>query len=307
MNDMTKPTMTEMAAILQAHPDFQVLRRFVPRDSYGTAPDGVVLSKGIILDTETTGRDANNDKIIELGMIKFEFCAETGRVFRITDTYNGLEDPGMPISPEATAVNGITDDMVKGQTLDDARVEEMVADADIIIAHNSRFDRAFMERRMPIFKGKAWGCSLQQVRWEDEGLGSAKLDYLCYKFGFFFEAHRAEADCRALLEMLQCELPVSKVPVLKLIIDSYRNVEVNIAAIGAPFEAKDLLKGRGYRWDPNEKFWHIGLADDAARESEMEWLRTVVHRGKNFRVGVLKIDAFSRFSDRPSVRESVYA
>ena len=36
-------------------------------------------------------------------------------------------------------------------------------------------------------------------------LGSAKLDYLLSRFGFFFEDHRAMADCRAVLHLLSPE------------------------------------------------------------------------------------------------------
>jgi hypothetical protein len=37
------------------------------------------------------------------------------------------------------------------------------------------------------------------VPWAEEGWGSAKLDYLLSRFGFFFDDHRAMADCRAVL------------------------------------------------------------------------------------------------------------
>lgn len=295
----------QAARILAESNDYRLIRRFNSRDSYGNAPEGVKLAKGIILDTETTGRDPNKDKIIELGMILFEYDPVTGQAFRILDTYNALEDPGMPIPPEASSVNGITDDMVAGLRLDDAAIENMVLDADILIAHNSQFDRAFLERRMPVFMNKPWGCSRMQINWEKEGIGSQKLDYIAYRFGFFYEAHRAEADCRALLEMLQQTLPTSQVTGLKSILNEYRKAEISLAAVGAPFDAKDVLKARGYRWDPNEKFWHTRVTDETF-DAEVDWIRTTIYGGKNFRVSINKVDAFNRFSDRPVQREVIY-
>ena len=74
--------------------------------------------------------------------------------------------------------------------------------ANLIIAHNASFDRRFLERRFPGFIDKPWACSAGQVPWAEEGLGSRKLDYLLSRFGFFYDGHRAMADCHAVLHLL---------------------------------------------------------------------------------------------------------
>lgn len=242
----TKAELENLAQILEAHPDFKVTRRFVERDGY-SFPDGRELAKGVVIDTETTGLDLGEDKIIEIGMVAFEFDRETGEVFRILDTYNGLEDPKIPIPTDSYAVHGISDAMVAGQSFDGSRVAALVQEAEVIIAHNSGFDRPFLEARFPLFAKLAWGCSLAQINWKDLGLGSLKLDYIAYRCGFFFEAHRAEADCRALLEILQFTLPYSEVRPLKLLIDRYSLKNYKVWANGSKFETKDVLKARAYR------------------------------------------------------------
>jgi DNA polymerase-3 subunit epsilon len=78
----------------------------------------------------------------------------------------------------------------------------LVDGAALVIAHNSRFDRSFLEQRFPIFENLPWGCSFAQVNCVAEGLGVQKLHYIAFQFGFFFDALRAEADCMALLNRL---------------------------------------------------------------------------------------------------------
>lgn len=244
----TEMAVEEATRLLDAHPDFKVIRRILPRQAYARN-DGRVLSKGVVVDTETTGIDPTKDAIIELGMVVFEFDAETGIVYNVLDSFDQLEDPGFPIPPESTAVHGITDEMVAGKRIDDAKVASLLDGVSLVVAHNSKFDRVFLEKRLPIFESLPWGCSLAQVGWSAEGIGSAKLEYIAYQYGYFYDAHRADVDCYALLEVLQQKLPKSGDIVLKSILNSLGQKSYTIFAIGSPFETKDVLKARSYRWD----------------------------------------------------------
>ena len=115
---------SEVAAakkLLESHPDYKVLQRIQPCMNFAKS-DGQPLSKGVVIDTETTGLDPDRDAIIELGMILFEFDPETGMAYRVLETFDQLEDPGVSIAEESTAVHGITDEMVAGKMIDDGRV-----------------------------------------------------------------------------------------------------------------------------------------------------------------------------------------
>lgn len=60
----------------------------------------------VFFDTETTGVDAANDRIIEISLLKlFPDGKEEIKTFRI--------NPGIPIPPAATAIHGIKDEDVK--------------------------------------------------------------------------------------------------------------------------------------------------------------------------------------------------
>jgi len=236
--------------------------------------------------------------VIELGMIAFEFDPVLGSVHKVREVFDELEDPERPIPPETTQVHHITDAMVQGKRINDAAVEKVIADASVIIAHNASFDRPFVEKRWPVFKDKQWVCSIKDIDWKSEGVGSAKLEYLLQTQGIFYEAHRAETDCWALLELLNAVLPQSQQPALLRLLESLNQPQVRLYATGSPFDSKDLLKARGYRWSPEIKCWHRQLGGDKALQEELSWLKNRVYLGKHASVDIETLGGLVRHSDR---------
>ena len=290
------PDIATALATLASHPDFRVLRRLAAHDQFGGSASGGVGS-AIVLDTETTGTDLQSDQIIELAMLRIEYALGSGEVVRIADTYEGLEDPGRPIPPESTAIHGITDEMVRGQALDEARIAEFVSGAPLVIAHNAYFDRTFLELRLPLFAALPWACSYAELPWREAGFGSSKLEYLCWSSGFFYDAHRGGADCRALLELLSRPLPGAARPALATLLERAEEKSYRLWATGSPFETKDKLKARGYRWDGERRCWHVTVGRDAAK-AEAEWLKAEVYGGRSREIEVETLDARTRYSHR---------
>ena len=200
-----------LARQLEQHPDYKVLRRLAHTSVFNAALAGNKLCRGVVLDTETTGLDPQRDKVIELGMLLFDFDPVSGEIHQVLDVLDELEDPGFPIPPATIAVHHITDDMVQGKLIDDKKVNQFLQNVVVVIAHNAAFDRPFVEARWPIFESLNWACSIKDIDWREEGFGSAKLEYLLSTQGYFYEAHRAEADCRALLALLNQVLPESQI------------------------------------------------------------------------------------------------
>lgn len=264
-----------------------------------------------VVDTETTGKEYGTDRIIEFGGVLALVDRATGKVFRIEETYNALQDPGLPIPQQATDVNGITDDMVKDQAIDKERVVSLLKKSDYVLAHNSAFDRPFLEDIIPEFRDKPWLCSVKQVDWASEGISSGKLDYIAMCLGFYYSAHRAEVDCIATIEALSMALPRSGRTGLAHLLDRGNQIEYDLFAQGSPFETKDDLKKRGYKWldkskEGGIKSWHLPVSE-ADLPVELDWLKENVYAGRSISLPVMKVTALERFSKREGQTDMIYA
>ena len=293
--------MTDFEALakqLESSDDYKVLRRmnigahFVP-------PQGGQIFRGIYLDLETTGLNADLHEIIEIGMVPFTYNEE-GQIHSIEDAYSRLREPSEPISDDVTNITGITNDMLQGQTIDPAEVFDFASQAGLIIAHNARFDRMFMEKFSPQFETKPWACSMAEVPWKEEGFDGARLSHIAAGLGFFYNAHRAVEDCNAGIEVLSRNLPNSNATALSRLLKSARQDTMRIWAVNAPFDFKDMLKARNYRWndgnDGRPKAWYLDVASHDYEE-ECNFLETKIYQAK-VNLPVTKMTAKDRFSKR---------
>ncbi|MCB8837024.1 3'-5' exonuclease [Aurantimonas sp. VKM B-3413] len=264
---------------LEATGRYRILRQLVPRavvQNYALNPGQRV---GIILDTETTGLNHLQDEIIELGMVAFTY--DENGIQDVIGTFSELREPSVPVSAEITRITGITDEMVSGRTIDLHAVSAFIANADLIIAHNASFDRTFCERFHPHFQHKAWACSVAEVEWSAFGFEGSKLVYLVGQCGLFHNGHRAVDDCHALLEVLAAAPADAGETALQRLVTSSSKKRLRVFAQGSPFELKDVLKARGYRWndgsDGQPKSWWTEI-DEAAYADELIFLQTDIYR-----------------------------
>jgi DNA polymerase-3 subunit epsilon len=253
----------------------------------------------LFVDVETTGLDPLRHEVIELAMVPFTYSLD-GRIFEIREPFQRLREPEQPISDEITALTGITNEMVAGHVIDPAEVATFASGAALVIAHNAAFDRRFAERLSEVFVTKPWGCSMTEVDWAAEGFEGTKLVYLAMGAGFFYERHRAAHDCIAAVKLLAMALPKSGVPAMSRLLERARKPSWRIWAENAPFDLKNVLKSRGYRWNgdenPSPRAWYIDV-DDQVRDKELAFLRSEIYQ-REVELLVRRVTAYERFSDR---------
>ncbi len=293
------PDEAEMVRILEATGRYQILKKLEQRPIAATPKPGYPL-RGIILDTETTGLDSRKDEIIEIGLIGFTFNDE-GEIGDVIGIYGGLQQPSIPIPADVTRLTGITDTMVLDQMIDMPAVRVLIEPADLIIAHNAGFDRPFCEAFSSIFAHKAWACSNSEIDWSARGYEGTKLGYLINQSGYFHFGHRAVDDCFALLEVLALSHGDNdQTPFAELYQASQRS-RIRIFAENSPFDLKDRLKERGYRWsdgsDGRPKSWWIEINEEAM-EDELQFLRNEIYRWDDADPPVQRLTAFDRFRSR---------
>ena len=153
-----------------------------------------------IFDTETTGLSPDQgDRIIEMAAIK----VVDGRI--TNEKFDALINPEKPISLSASAVNGITDEMVENKPKMDKvlpKFLKFVGDS-ALVAHNAPFDKKFLQAEinkcgtnLPIPK---FVCTLRMSRKLYPAERSHNLDNVASRLGVGMveeDRHRALGDVK---------------------------------------------------------------------------------------------------------------
>lgn len=163
----------------------------------------------VVIDFETTGLDATQDRVLEMGMV----CVENGEIVRVE---NLLINPQMPVPEESRAVHGITDEELADAPTFEAcvpTISELLRDR-VPVAYNANFDRGFLveewkrvgasTENLPALDPKvSWIDPLVWVRELQKYERGKKLTDVCERMGISLErAHRASGDAEATAKVL---------------------------------------------------------------------------------------------------------
>lgn len=273
-----------------------------------TDPDRLSAARtGIILDTETTGLE-EKDEVVEIAMLRFRF--DEGGILSLDEVFNELREPAVPISEEASRVTGITDEMVRGERISDADLAAFLEGAEIIVAHKADFDRPMVERTFPNagFDGIAWHCSLEQVDWNARGKKGRSLESVVLSEGYVYGSHRADADVIATAFALNA---TSDETAFSEMLRRGDQATIQVIAKDSSFDAKDVLKGAGFRWSNDgsdalgHRAWHKEIPDTPEETAALaELLRGRGVFGKEMSLPAARKTAMTRYSGRrPPVQE----
>ena len=238
---------------------------------------GSDIVKVCFLDLETTGLDKIDDKIIELALKLVAIDRNNGELLGVIAEYQSFHDPNELIDEKITLINGINNEMVQGCSIDWDEVNNLISTADIILAHNASFDRAFMDRYLSLSTEKIWSCSISDIDWLKRGFTSNKQELLCFWHGFYYDSHRAMFDVDALIGLLTHESYKENKPMIELI-ENAGKPYYKLLAIDSPYDTKDKLKANDYNWDPERRSWWKRLQLEEI-ETEQNWLTENIYNG----------------------------
>ena len=152
----------------------------------------------ICFDLETTGLNANSDKIIEIGAVRVKNR-------QIVEEFGTFADPGMSLEEKTTELTGITDKMLEGAPSQKEALQTFIdfcGDSPVLIAHNANFDVSFVKataKRENIKFEFTYADTVPMSRALIMSIKNHKLDTVAKYLKIpSFNHHRACDDARAL-------------------------------------------------------------------------------------------------------------
>ena len=279
--------------------DWKLIRKLNLPKQYNEPSTGEI-KKGVVLDVEATGLSIGHDDVIQLALLPFEYEVPSGKILSIKkeEAFDGLREPRIPISTEASLITGITNEIVINKKIQSKDVENIINNTDLIIAHNASYDRPMVEQHWNCFKNVSWACTFKSIDWLQEGFSSAKLELLGVNFGWFYEGHDAFNDCEACLALLSETLPNRDSTVFSAVREYASNPTFLIKEIDAPYNKRNIFRRKGYKWRPadqlNGKVW---WTETKNYEEEVKWLHEEIYNRK-INIPIKQISALNRYSDR---------
>ena len=157
----------------------------------------------VVVDLETTGLRPGESGICEIGAVRL-------RGFEVEAEFETLVDPGLPIGAGASAVTGIRNEQLRGAPRPAEAVRSFLAFAGdaVLVAHNARFDLAFLDRETERLTGSRIGSPVvDTVRLARRLLSGRVASFGLGQLAWFFDTaerpcHRALPDARATAEVL---------------------------------------------------------------------------------------------------------
>lgn len=160
----------------------------------------------VFFDLETTGVDPAKDKIVELAFVKI---FPDGKRDKLIKRLN----PGIPIPPEVTKIHGISDEDVKNCPLFKQvahQLFEWIKGCDLAGYNSIKFDlpmlaEEFLRADINVDLTERSMIDVQQIFFKMESRSlTAAYNFYCNKQ--LQDAHQAEADVNATIEVLEAQL-----------------------------------------------------------------------------------------------------
>jgi DNA polymerase III subunit epsilon len=174
----------------------------------------------VSIDTETTGRDATTDRIVEVAAVIWQRGAAKER-------HSWLVNPGCPIPAEVTSIHGINDEAVADSPSFAQMATELagVLTHRVPLAYNAEFDQRFIAQeyaRCGLALGQTPPALRRGVEWIDPLVWARELQKyekskalgeVCTRLGIALtNAHRATDDAEAAVRVFAAFASDARVP-----------------------------------------------------------------------------------------------
>ncbi len=220
----------------------------------------------VVVDLETTGLRPGSSGICEIGAVRL-------RGFEVEEEFETLVDPGMRMAAGAAAVTGLRDSQLRGAPRPAEAVRRFLefAGDSVLVAHNARFDLAFLDRETERLTGSRIAAPVVDTVLLARTLLAGRVPgFSLGQLAWFLDTterpcHRALPDARATAELLLALIGLAQERGARTVADlgalaatrSRRLLDKRHLAFGAPTRpGVYLFRGRG------DQVLYVGRARD---------------------------------------------
>jgi DNA polymerase-3 subunit epsilon len=220
----------------------------------------------VVVDLETTGLRPAHAAICEIGAVRIDGLLPAG-------TFETLVDPGLPLPAAVSSLTGLADRDLRDAPPVDAAIRRFLAFAEssVLVAHNARFDLAFLDREVQRLTGRRVAAPVVDTvglarRLLAGRVSRVSLASLAHFFGTSVRpCHRALPDARATAEILVALIGLAQERGARSVAD--------LVVLAAPqrrrvYEKRSLVYGAPTRpgvylfRGPGEQVLYVGRARD---------------------------------------------
>ena len=220
----------------------------------------------VVVDLETTGLRPGSAQICEIGAVRV-------RGFELAEEFETLVDPGVPLGPVISALTGLHDRQLRGAPRPSVAVQRFLSFAGdaVLVAHNARFDLAFLDRETERLTGSRIASPVVDTvalarRLLAGRVPRASLAQLSYFFGSSVQpCHRALPDAQATAEVLLALIGLAQERGARTVADLGELAATRTRRV---WDKRHLAHGAPQRpgvylfYDRNDQLLYVGRARD---------------------------------------------
>ncbi len=220
----------------------------------------------VVVDLETTGLRPGTAQICEIGAVRV-------RGLEVEAEFQTLVDPGRPMGPGVAALTGLRDAQLRGAPAPAVAVQRFLAFAGdaVLVAHNARFDLAFLDRETERLTGSRIAAPVVDTvglarRLLAGRVPRASLAQLSWFVGTSVQpCHRALPDAQATAEVLLALIGLAQERGARTVADLVALAATRTRRV---FDKRDLAHGAPPRpgvylfRDRNDELLYVGRARD---------------------------------------------